>query len=197
MGADRFYGLLNKTGFRRILAFVLTTMLILLVIVFVRFRVQFDTAEKPEPPEDTEADLTIKGFRHTADGEDRTSWTVYAESARLFSDRDLAELSEVDLTFFTKDGSPVHLSAKEGKMNTETRDISVSGSVLCRHKDYILMTENLHYRNESNIIYTDTPLAVTGNDSSSSADSGKFELDTGTLNLDGHVLVRMNQIDDF
>ncbi|MCF8111370.1 MAG: LPS export ABC transporter periplasmic protein LptC [Desulfobacteraceae bacterium] len=197
MGLNRFPGFLSKAGFRRILAFAVTVMVILLVLAFVRFRMQFDTPEKPEPPDDTEAALTIKGFRHTAASEGRTSWTVNAESARLFPERNLAELSDVDATFFTKDGSPVHLSAKKGKLDTGTRNISMNGSVLGRHKGFILRTENLHYKHDSNIIYTDTHLRITGDDSSFSADSGKFEVDTGTLILEGHVLVRMNQIGDF
>lgn len=183
-------------SFRRILAFAVTVLAILLVLAFVRYRMQTDSVEKPQRPESTEADLSVKGFSHTATSQGRTSWILNADSARLFSGRNRAELSEVDVTFFTENRSSVDLTAQKGEFNTETKDMSVSGSVLVRHEGYILTTESLHYTNESNIIDTDAPVSVAGDNSRFTASSAEFELDTGTLILDGHVQVRMNQIDN-
>lgn len=183
-------------SFRRILAFAVTVLAILLVLAFVRYRMQTGSVEKPQRPESTEADLSVKGFSHTATSQGRTSWILNADSARLFSGRNRAELSEVDVTFFTENRSNVHLTAQKGEFNTETKDMSVSGSVLVRHEGYILTTESLHYTNESNIIDTDAPVSVAGDNSRFTASSAEFELDTGTLILDGHVQVRMNQIDN-
>lgn len=197
MGLNRFSGFLSRAGFRRIIAFAAIIMAILLVLGFVRLRMQIDSQQKPEPPESTEADLSIKGFRHTAADEDHGAWIVKAESARLFSDRNMAELSDVDVMFFAREATPVHLSSQKGNLDTKTRDMSMSGSVLGRYQGYVLTTENLHYSHDSHIIYTNSHLTITEGDSRVSADSGKFELDTSTLILEGHVLVRMNQIDDF
>ncbi|MFW6081171.1 MAG: LPS export ABC transporter periplasmic protein LptC [Desulfosalsimonas sp.] len=183
-------------GFRRILATALIVLAVLLVLAFVRYRMQTGSVEKPQRPEGTGATLAIKGFSHTATSEGRTSWILNAESARLFSERNMAQLSEVDVTFFTEDGGSVHLTAQKGEFDTETRDMSVSGSVLGRYEGYILTTESLHYTNESNIIDTEAAVSVAGDNSIFTADSGKFELDTETLILDGHVEVRMNQIDN-
>lgn len=196
LGLNRFSGFLSKAGFRRIIAFTVIVMAILLVLGFVRLRMQIDSQQKPEPPERSEADLSIKGFRHTAADEGRGKWIVEAESARLFSGRNMADLSDVDVTFFSEEKTPMNLSAQKGILNTKTRDMSMSGSVLGRHQGYILTTENLHYSHDSNIIYTDSHLTMAGDDSLFSADSGRFELDTSTLILEGHVLVRMNQIGD-
>ncbi len=194
MGIARFSRFRGVSGFRRILAFAVILMAALLVLAFVRFRMQTESADRPEPPESTEAALSIKGFRHTATSDGRTSWILNAESAKLFSDSNRAELSSVDVTFFMENGDRVHLTAQKGEFDTQSRDMSVSGSVLGRHQGYLLTTENLHYRHDSHIIYTDTHIAVTGENSRFTADSGKFELDTNTLILDGHVNVRMNQI---
>ncbi|MFW5975198.1 MAG: LPS export ABC transporter periplasmic protein LptC [Desulfosalsimonas sp.] len=196
MGSIRFSRFRSMKSFRRILAFTVTVLAILLVLAFVRYRMQTGSVEKPQKPESSEADLSVKGFNHTATSQGRTSWILSAESARMFSDRNRAELTDVDVTFFTENRSSVHLTAQKGEFNTETKNMSASGSVLGRHKGYILTTESLHYTSESNIIDTDAPVSVAGDSSRFTADSGKFELDTETLILDGHVEVRMNQIDN-
>ncbi|MFW6335111.1 MAG: LPS export ABC transporter periplasmic protein LptC, partial [Desulfosalsimonas sp.] len=92
---------------------------------------------------------------------------------------------------------PVDLSGRRGEFNTKTRDMSISGSVLGRYDGYILTTQSLHYTDGSNIIYTDSGITVIGSSSRFSANSGKFELDTGSLILDGHVDVRVNKVEDF
>ncbi|MBS3809887.1 MAG: LPS export ABC transporter periplasmic protein LptC, partial [Desulfobacterales bacterium] len=48
-------------------------------------------------------------------------------------------------------------------------------------------SENLHYKHESRIIYTDTPLTVIGPESRFKADSGRFEIKSNKLILKGHV----------
>lgn len=165
---------------------------ILLTLVFVKFRVQNNTAEKPRRPNGAEAALSIKGFRHKATSEGRTSWILNAESARLFSDQNRAELSDVNMTFYTKDRKQMHLTAQNGEFDTNTRDISLMGSVTGRYQGYTLTSENLHYNNESRIIYTNTHVKVKGKNLQFTADSGEFKINPKTLILDGSVQVRMN-----
>ncbi|MCF8025090.1 MAG: LPS export ABC transporter periplasmic protein LptC [Desulfobacteraceae bacterium] len=192
MGSNRFSRFPGVKGFRRILASVVIVIAVLLVLAFVRSRFQTGSGEKPPQPENTEAALTIKGFSHTAVNEGRTSWVLNAESARLFSARNRAELSDVDVTFFPKDRDRVHLTAQKGVFDTKNRNISISDSVVGRYQGYVLRTESLHYKRDSRIIYTDTHVMVAGDNSRFTADSGKFNIDSNTLTLDGHVRVRMN-----
>lgn len=193
MALKRFSGSRSMTRLRQILAFAVIVMVIILVLAFVRLRTQNGSEEKPERPQDPEAALSIRGFRHTATSEGRISWILNAESAKLFSDQNRAELSDVDVLFFTEDRSSARLTSRKGELDTETQNVSVSGSVLGQYEEYILTTESLHYIEDSNIIYADTHIAVAGDNSRFTADSGKFEIDTGTLTLEGRVQVRMNE----
>ena len=181
--------------YKQILMLVIIILTGLLVIAFVRFRMQSRPVEKPDAPENSTATLSINGFRHTATREGRTSWILEAATAKLYSDENQAMMSDVEMRFFPEDQSKVQMTANKGQFNTRTRNMSVSGSVVCRYSGYVLNTENLHYQHESNIIYTETEIAVNGQNMQVTADSGEFEIDTGTLRLSGHVEAQVRQID--
>lgn len=181
--------------YKRMLMLVIIILAGLLVLVFVRFRMQSRPVEQADTPENSAATLSINGFRHTATREGRTSWILEAATAKLYSDENQAIMSNVEMRFFPEDQGKVQLTADRGQFNTRTRNMSVSGSVVCRYSGYVLNTENLHYQHESNIMYTESEIAVAGQNLQVTADSGEFEIDTGTLRLSGHVKARINQVD--
>jgi len=181
--------------YKRILTLVIIILAGLLVFAFVRSRMQTRSVEKPDAPEDSAATLSINGFRHTATREARTSWILEATTAKLYSGENRATLSDVQMRFFPEDRDEVRLTAEKGQFNTQTRNVSVSGSVVCRYSGYVLNTENLHYQHDSNIIYAETKIAVAGQNSRFTADSGEFEINTGILRLNGNVKAQINQID--
>ena len=155
--------------YKRILTLVIIILAALLVLAFVRFRMQTREA--------------------------RTSWVLEAATAKLYSGENRATLSDVQMRFFPEDRDEVRLTGAKGQFNTQTRNVSVSGSVVCRYSGYVLNTENLHYQHDSNIIYAESEIAVAGQNSQFTADSGEFEINTGTLRLNGNVEARINQIE--
>lgn len=181
--------------YKRILTLVIIILAGLLVLAFVRFRMQTRLVEKPDAPENSAATLSINGFRHTATREARTSWILEAATAKLYSGENQATLSDVQMRFFPEGRGAVRLTGEKGQFNTQTRNVSVSGSVVCRYSGYVLNTENLHYQHDSNIIYAESEISVAGQNSQFTADSGEFEINTGTLRLSGNVEARINQID--
>ncbi|MBS3809215.1 MAG: LPS export ABC transporter periplasmic protein LptC, partial [Desulfobacterales bacterium] len=181
MGIVKFPDFRSLRGWKLILTAAIIVTTALLVLVFIRYRMETGPAKTPQALDETKATLSIKGFHHTATRKGRTSLILDAESARLYSDQNRAVLSNVEATFFAADRSEAHLTSEKGELNTKTRDMSASGSVTCRYKGYVLKTENLHYKHESRIIYTDTPLTVIGPESRFKADSGRFEIKSNKL----------------
>ncbi len=158
-----------------------------LIAVFIRYRLASNTTEKPVPPEDTNANVVINRFHHTATRDGRTEWTLDAKSAKLYSGANKAVLSDISLIFYLKDKSELKVSATTGQINLKTLNMTLHGHIIAHYPGYTLQTENLHYSHESNIIYTDSPVAITGHSMTFTADTARFDIKTGEVILKGDV----------
>lgn len=159
----------------------------LIIAVFIRYRVSTRKIEKPNPPEETKATLSINGFEHVAMKDGRKEWSLKAGSAKLFSDRHEAVLNDVEAIFYMKKDEPVHLHADHGKLDIASKNISVSGRVIAKHPRFTLKTESLNYRDKSHIITVKTQVEISGDSARFKADSGEYNLNSGTVVLEGHV----------
>lgn len=176
-----------RTGYKRIFALSLAAIAALLVLVFVRSRMQLPPADHAVAPEPSEASLSIQRFHHTATRNGKTRWILNAASAKMFSGQNRAVLSDIRMTLFTANRNEVELEAESGVLDTSTRDMRVSGSVVARYPGYVMKTESLHYQHDLHILYTTADIGITGQNARFTADSAKFELDTGRLVLEGRV----------
>jgi LPS export ABC transporter protein LptC len=91
------------------------------------------------------------------------------------------------MTFFLEDREPIHLSADNGLLETETRDITVSGNVNLKNENSRLVAEKVHYRHEEQFLFTPSPVEITGDGYRLNADSMNLELDKKRAVFKGNV----------
>lgn len=155
--------------------------------IFFNYRYWTGPAEKPVPPEETGATLTITRFEHTAMKDGETHWTLKADSAKLFSENRKAGLHHVETEFFTDDGERIRMRADKGEMDMAAKNIRAWNHVVVTHPEYRLTTETLNYHYDSRIMIIDAPLEIAGDGMLFRADSGYFEMDSQTARFEGNV----------
>ncbi|MCP3951371.1 MAG: LPS export ABC transporter periplasmic protein LptC, partial [Desulfobacterales bacterium] len=96
-------------------------------------------------------------------------------------------LEDVSITIFTKDNKEVYITAQNGKLNTKSHDIELSGEIIINFEGALLKTDKLHYRKKSHIIYTDGKVKITKERSIIQADSLVVDLNDSTLKLEGNI----------
>ncbi len=145
-------------------------------------------SESPEPPEQTEAELSISSFRHTATRDGKTEWKLKAGSAGFFPDGNQVRLRDIDLTFYPQKGTPeTHLTAEKGRLNLQSNNMTATGRVVVENPDYRLETQTLHYDSDLHIIISKTPVSIVGTSIRLRADWMKLHLKNDKLQCRGNV----------
>jgi lipopolysaccharide export system protein LptC len=116
-----------------------------------------------------------------------TEWKLKASSATLLKDRNKAVLKDVNIIFYTKQNTQVHLTATSGELDTKTHDMTFSKNVIIRYQRYTLRSETLHYAKKPHIIGSDSRITVNDDDSVIKADSMEILLGQDLIILKGHV----------
>lgn len=160
-----------------------------LVTIFIRHRISIRDMELPPAPEQTEADLSIKNFHHVATEDGIRTWSLDAASARLYSDKNKAKLENITLVFFKENHQHLTITAKNGELDTTTRDMVLSENIVAIMPAWRLVTERLKYDHQSRILQIVTPVTITGKTQEISADTMSYGIDseiiTGTGNVTG------------
>mgnify|MGYP000025780490 CR=1 FL=1 len=159
----------------------------ILVLIFIRYRLSTQNIQKPASPDKSEATLSINRFNHTAMIEGEKHWKLTAESAQMFSEKNLVRLETMKVRYFADDGPVVHMTADEGQLNMDSKNMTARGNVAVRHPRYTLETENLQYHNDSNIILINKGVAVSGDNAKITADTAEYKIDSATVTFEGNV----------
>jgi len=73
-------------------------------------------------------------------------------------------LKTIKTTFFSENNSPIYLTADQGEIDLNTKDIKLEGNVRIWQKDgYVFITSRLDYKNHQNFLFTDAPVKIKGN----------------------------------
>ena len=107
-------------------------------------------------------DQEVTDFVLTETDLGRPQWTLYARSASTFTARNLTVVRGVRVDFFDEQGArSSELTAREGEIQQQTRDMTARGSVLLQTAEGTRMaTEELHYLNGQNQITSDKLVRV-------------------------------------
>jgi LPS export ABC transporter protein LptC len=92
------------------------------------------------------ADMVLAKVRFVDTHGGRPNWVIESDTARLFKEKNRAHFEGVHLTFYAQDGRVMHLDSRQGELDTETRDMLVSGDVQGRSSDGLeFFTSTLNY----------------------------------------------------
>lgn len=155
--------------------------------IYIHFRQDIKTAESVPESIEPDATLSIGKIHQTASRKGRKEWSLEARSAHYIDKTKEMVLRDLSVIFFLKDNSEVTLAADRGILKTESNDISVSGNVVLNNKEYKLLTEKLNYAHEQRVLYSSTPVIITGASVKLVADSISFDLNTNKITMDGSV----------
>lgn len=136
---------------------------------------------------DTQAALKLNILEQVSKKNGVTEWKLKAASATLFKDENKAILEDVDVLFFTKDKTTVHLTADRGKLNTKSHDLSFYDNVVVRYQSYTLTSETLHYDKKPHIIRSDSRVLLSDGESTLEADNMETRLNQNQVILKGKV----------
>jgi lipopolysaccharide export system protein LptC len=136
---------------------------------------------------DDKAALKLNALEQISKKNGITDWKLKASSAALLKDQNKAVLKDVDIIFYTKQNTQVHLTADEGELDTKTHDMSFSKHVTIRYQHYTLTSETLHYAKKPHIIRSDSRVTVDDGDSVIEADNMEILLNRDLIILKGHV----------
>jgi len=107
------------------------------------------------------ADMVLAKVRFVDTHGGRPNWVIESDTARLFKEKNRAHFEGVHLTFYAQDGRVMHLDSRQGELDTETRDMLVSGDVQGRSSDGLeFFTSTLNYYDKRREIKTHAPVKI-------------------------------------
>lgn len=107
-------------------------------------------------------DLALKEINYTETHEGKRRWTLVADSAAHNIGAGMTRIENIHMVFYDIEGvGDLTLTAHNGELNSESREISVNGDVVVHSpKGYALYTDWLHYREADRMASTDAPVRL-------------------------------------
>ncbi len=142
---------------------------------------------------DSNVALSLNSMHQTSSRNGRKEWTLTASSARLFKEKDQAEMSDVSVVFFLENKDEIHLTSAQGILDTKHHNMKFSGNVVVVYSGYTLETDELQYEKKRHIIYSTVSTRITGQDAMIEADSFQTDLNRKQTRLAGNVKGRLGE----
>jgi LPS export ABC transporter protein LptC len=158
-----------------------------LTLLFIDYRRSFeDTAELIRTlPEGV--DLSLNDIHQTATRDGKTQWRLDATAAHYLNAENQVVLTNLSMTFFTDDQQAVLLTADNGILMTETKDVIVNGNIELKHENSRLVTDTLEYRNADQMLFAKKPVTIFGAAYQLKAQSMVLDLSRNRAVLTGNV----------
>ncbi len=157
--------------------------------------------KRPENPVETKkiqivpkAQVSISQMEQILQKNGITQWKLRADSAILIQKKNKAVLKKVDVIFYAQDGQKIFLTSDRGELDTQTKDINLSGNVVVRRGKATAKTHSLHYEKKHHILSSNSTVHFTNGDCAVQADSMTIELTENRLLFLGHVTGRLYEI---
>ena len=106
-------------------------------------------------------DLQVRDVHYTEVGDSGMKWEIKADAARYQKKENLALFDKLAVKLVMKDGKTFEMTGDHGRLNTESRDMEIEGSVgIVSDTGDHFKTDFLRYRNSDKVIETDRPVAM-------------------------------------
>ena len=182
---------LNHSRQRSIKLFLLITLFLVFGVVITVF-IGYRTVSKPQELilsslVQDDATLAIDRVHQTSTKNGIKEWSLDAVSAQFIEKNRQAVFDELSVTFYMENDTSVKLSANQGYLNTDTKDIRVDGDVIADDGEFKILTETLNYEHEERVLVTTKPVQVLGSTFRVNADSASYDLTSQRTTFDGKV----------
>jgi len=135
----------------------------------------------------SKANISIGKAHQTATRNGITEWSLDAASVDYINDKNQAIFHDLSVKFFLKDKTNVYLKADRGILNTDSKNMKIFGNVVVENGSYRLKCDNLYYKHNGRMIYSDTSVSITGDLFNLVADSMSLDLNTNRSIFEGKV----------
>jgi len=177
----------SKRTLISILVIGIALMFGLLITVFMKYRELSENPAKLVELIPDGADISIGEIQHTAVKDGRKEWSLKAASAK-YSDRAKEALFEdVQVSFFLKNGREAMVKGRQGRLDTATNDIEISGDVIVKDAEYQLAAESIFYDHVHRKINVPVPVKITGQTFELLANEMTADIESETALLKGAV----------
>lgn len=157
------------------------------VAVFIGYRYLMDGATNIPLRLPGNASLALNRIHQTATRNGIMEWQLDAASARYIDSKKQAVLENPSVTFYMDKEKKITLTAKQGWLNTDSKDIRVTDNVIMDYARYTLETDTLYYQHEARTIFSETPVRLSGDSFRMRADTMVFDLRTNQTLFQGHI----------
>jgi len=128
----------------------------------------FLISQRGNPPENKlvnvlsdKIDLQIQDINYTDVGDSGLTWEIKAVTGKFMKNENLAIFDKVAVKVITKDGKTFVMTGNTGQINTETKNIEISGDVsVVSDKGDHLTTDILKYLDAEQRVFTDSPVKL-------------------------------------
>ena len=111
----------------------------------------------------SDADLNIDKMHVVQNTKGVREWELWADSAKVYRQKGLTILKNLKLRFYSDEGDPSHVTAQEGTMQNESRNIRISGNVTILASNGVSMkTDSLYFHSKEKRIDSDSKVLMEG-----------------------------------
>lgn len=177
----------NKKKLKFFLISIIFISLGVVSAVFVGYRHISDKEDNLISNIRSKANISIGKAHQTATRNGITEWNLDAASVDYINTKNQAIFHDLALNFFLKDKTNVYIKADRGILNTDSNDMKIFGNVVVENGSYLLKCDNLYYKHNGRIIFSETPVNITGDLFNLVADSMSLDLNTNRSIFEGKV----------
>ncbi len=169
-----------------LLAFIVIALTVL-IAVFINYRRILENPEKFISSLPVDANLSIGKIHQTSTKNGLKEFTLDAASAYYTASNKVVILNDLSVTFFLKNNQKVYLTANKGILETDSKDIEVTGNVVMKNENSNLFTEKIQYKHSRHLLLSRLPVRIIGNAYQLTADRMSLDLNTNKTVFEGRV----------
>lgn len=144
---------------------------------------------RPEVSSGEKAKMESLSLTEIEEGGQR--WKLKAAKAEYLTNRDEIRIRDVYLEFYGSDQQTVYLWAKEGLVNTKSRDLVVKGDVKLKKGDVTIYTPEIQYFHKDRTLVAPDEVLLVGPQAEVSGKDLQIDLTRKHLVLKQHRLTKM------
>lgn len=144
-----------------------------------------------------EAAMQLSNMEYTEMENGRRLWTLRAEKAGYYQEKQKSVLSNVHMIFYLQDGREIRLTSDHGILFVTTKNIDLSGRVQATMPEgYTVRTEKVSYRHKQGSVSSQTPTYLKGPEVTLQGDRWEYRLaeEHGTLHGGVRAIVDLNRL---
>jgi len=133
------------------------------------------------------SDISLNKIHHIATKDGKKEWSFKSNTLTFNTTKKKAEIKDLYLTFFLKNGVEANLTSDNGIFYYESNNIEAFGNVIITDGNYILKTEHLFYNDKKKVIFSEKKVKIFGKYFDINANSININIDKGKVELNGDI----------